>query len=316
MTESHDDHHGHIQLQYQPALPIPNGKVCLWLFLSTEIMFFAGLIGTYIVLRFGAPTGTWPLPHDVHVTEWIGALNTFILICSSVTIVLALEAAKKDKPAAARNWLALTLVLGTAFLGWKAYEYQSKFSHGIYPGKPHSLLYERADIYYLSAVRQRLNELQSHYDGIRAAGERDLTEEEAARLELVADLRKNMVQWTEKAVAKSDNAIERQRMMQNLAYHVYPLHRYEGMLGIHHDEEGHAHGAYWDDEKKALTKQQGELKSQLAQKESQLKGLGDSAEDQALKASLNKEIPALESQVAAVEGRLELTKTLPCHVPK
>ena len=50
----HDDHHGHIQLEYEPCLPLRNGKVCLWLFLSTEIMFFAGLIGTYIVLRFGA----------------------------------------------------------------------------------------------------------------------------------------------------------------------------------------------------------------------------------------------------------------------
>ncbi len=51
--EHHDDHdsgHGHIKLEYQPALPIPNGKLCLWLFLSTEIMFFAGLIGTYITL--------------------------------------------------------------------------------------------------------------------------------------------------------------------------------------------------------------------------------------------------------------------------
>ena len=66
MTDSHsnaDSHgHGHVHLVYQPALPIANGKCCLWLFLSTEIMFFAGLIGTYIVLRFGAPAGTWPLP--------------------------------------------------------------------------------------------------------------------------------------------------------------------------------------------------------------------------------------------------------------
>ena len=74
----HDDHHGHIQLEYQPALPINNGKVILWLFLSTEIMFFAGLIGTYIVLRFGAPT--WPAPHDVHIEEFLGAINTFCLI--------------------------------------------------------------------------------------------------------------------------------------------------------------------------------------------------------------------------------------------
>ena len=54
----HDDHHGHLQLEYEEALPINNGKVCLWLFLSTEIMFFAGLIGTYIVLRFGSPGDT------------------------------------------------------------------------------------------------------------------------------------------------------------------------------------------------------------------------------------------------------------------
>ncbi len=49
--------HSAPQFEYQPALPIPNGKTCLWLFLSTEIMFFAGLIGTYIVLRFGAVPG-------------------------------------------------------------------------------------------------------------------------------------------------------------------------------------------------------------------------------------------------------------------
>ena len=88
------DSHGP-KFSYQPALPIPNGKTCLWLFLSTEIMFFAGLIGTYIVLRFGAVA--WPAPHDVHLSEPIGAFNTFVLICSSVTVVLALEAAKLNQ---------------------------------------------------------------------------------------------------------------------------------------------------------------------------------------------------------------------------
>ena len=43
---AHADHgHGHIQLEYQPALPLRNGKLFMWLFLSTEIMFFAALIG-------------------------------------------------------------------------------------------------------------------------------------------------------------------------------------------------------------------------------------------------------------------------------
>src|ERR1700712_5692138 len=107
------DSHGS-KFSYQPALPIPNGKTCLWLFLSTEIMFFAGLIGTYIVLRFGAIA--WPAPHDVHLSEPIGAFNTFVLICSSVTIVLALEAAKSNKASKAKAWIVLTLLLGGVFL--------------------------------------------------------------------------------------------------------------------------------------------------------------------------------------------------------
>ena len=86
----HDPHSG---FQYQPALPIPNGKTCVWLFLSTEIMFFAGLIGAYIVLRFGS--AAWPSTHDVHLVEYLGAINTAVLICSSITVVLALEAAKE-----------------------------------------------------------------------------------------------------------------------------------------------------------------------------------------------------------------------------
>ena len=116
----------------------------MWLFLSTEIMFFTALIGTYIVLRFGAPEGTWPTPHEVHVVEWLGSLNTFVLICSSVTIVFALEAARHDAPAKAKRWILLTLLLGTAFLGIKGVEYVSKFEHGIHPNFPRSGRWARA----------------------------------------------------------------------------------------------------------------------------------------------------------------------------
>ena len=156
-SDHHDDHgHGHLQLEYQPSLPIPNGKVILWLFLSTEIMFFAGLIGTFIVLRYGAPPGTWPTPHDVHLVEGIGAFNTFVLICSSVTIVLSLEAARANKAGPAKMWFSLTFLLGCVFLGVKGYEYKAKFDHGIYPKKPRSQIYEKADLYYVAAVRKQL----------------------------------------------------------------------------------------------------------------------------------------------------------------
>lgn len=223
MSDSHE--HGHIHLEYQPALPIPNGKVCLWLFLSTEIMFFAGLIGTYIVLRFGAPAGTWPAPEDVHVVEWMGGLNTAVLIFSSVSIVLALEAARSNNASMAKTWLAVTLGLGTVFLGVKAVEYNSKFKHGIYPQKPHSLIYEKSDIYYVQAVRERLKQLYTDLDAKRAEGQ--LSETEQERLDLVVELQQNLVRWTENAAAKTDNEIVRQGAMTTMSYFIYPLTRDE-----------------------------------------------------------------------------------------
>jgi cytochrome c oxidase subunit 3 len=158
-AHGHDGHgggHGHITLQYQPGLPLSRGKLIMWLFLSTEIMFFAALLGSYVVLRFGAPV--WPKPHHVHLSEPIGAFNTFVLICSSVTIVLALEAARANKSRQAKNWMLATLLLGSLFLGVKGYEYAAKFSHGIYPAQPHGLIYDKPDLYYGSAVRARLGE--------------------------------------------------------------------------------------------------------------------------------------------------------------
>ncbi len=153
----HDDHghHGPV-LQYQPGLPLSRGKLIMWLFLSTEIMFFAALLGSYVVLRFGA--AVWPKPHHVHLSEPIGALNTFVLICSSVTVVLALEAARANKRSLAKLWMLATLLLGSLFLGIKGYEYSAKFSHGIYPAAPRGMIYERPDLYYGSAVRARLGE--------------------------------------------------------------------------------------------------------------------------------------------------------------
>lgn len=154
--DGHHGGHGHLKLQYQPGLPLSRGKLIMWLFLSTEIMFFAALLGSYIVLRFGA--AVWPKPHHVHLSEPIGAFNTFVLICSSVTVVLALEAARANKTGLAKIWMLATLLLGTLFLGVKGYEYQAKFSHGIYPAAPHGQIYERPDLYYGSAVRARLGE--------------------------------------------------------------------------------------------------------------------------------------------------------------
>jgi cytochrome c oxidase subunit 3 len=129
------------------GLPLPHGKLAVWLFLVTEIMFFTALIGTYILLRNSSTSIprrdddgkiqwlAWPKPHEVHLIEWVGAVNTFVLICSSVTVVLAHYSLHKRNTKRAIQYVAVTLLLGTTFLVIKAFEYKSKFDHDILPGR-------------------------------------------------------------------------------------------------------------------------------------------------------------------------------------
>ena len=214
--------HGHVHLQYQPALPLNNGKLCLWLFLSTEIMFFAGLIGTYIVLRFGAPT--WPAPHDVHIEEILGAINTFFLICSSVTIVLCMEYARRNQAAMAKMLLWVTFGFGVVFLLIKGYEYNSKFAHGIYPMKPHSLMYEKPDVNYAAAVRATLNDKAAEFAAIEATEGASLTEDQQHQKEVVDTLQKGLVGWAEQVAATAETEAERQGALDFLAGVIYHRH--------------------------------------------------------------------------------------------
>ncbi|HEY1600146.1 MAG TPA: heme-copper oxidase subunit III [Pirellulales bacterium] len=183
-TDAPHGHAQHLKLQYQPGLPLPNGKLFMWLFLSTEIMFFAALIGVYIVIRFGAPD--WPATHDVHLSEPIGAFNTFVLICSSVSIVLALESARANKSGLAKVWMLITLALGCVFLGVKGYEYNAKFSHGIYPATPRSRIHERADLDFGSAARVRL---QTIIEPLAKIPAETLSKEEADQLVLAKKIK-------------------------------------------------------------------------------------------------------------------------------
>lgn len=242
-----DEHHDHIQLEYHPGLPMPNGKTCMWLFLSTEIMFFAGLIGTYIVLRFGAPA--WPLPHEVHLSEPIGAFNTFVLICSSVSVVLALEAARLNHVGRAKGWIALTLVLGTLFLGVKAYEYQAKFAHGIYPQKPHSLIYEKPDLAYASRVRQSLEAHQ-----LRLSQAEDPSEEQLEQLAVTGTLLRHFARPAELSAAQSGNQ-DGQLVLDRLAIAIMP------------------HGEQMEIEKKLLQKEQAALQERRSAIDAQLQPL-------------------------------------------
>jgi cytochrome c oxidase subunit 3 len=138
--------------------PVPTGKLAMWIFLATEIMFFTGLIGTYIILRNGTPTQEekWPIPEQVHLKEWLGAFNTFVLICSSVTVVLAHFALGKGNVKRATQYVGVTLALGCVFLVVKAVEYYSKYDHQILPGHVYDRLDGRRGTQYVRKVRGEL----------------------------------------------------------------------------------------------------------------------------------------------------------------
>lgn len=309
---SHDAHgHAAIKLQYQPSLPLGNGKLCLWLFLSTEIMFFAGLIGTYIVLRFGAPPGTWPAPHDVHLVELIGAINTFVLLMSSVTIVLALESARNNSAGTAKAWMVATFILGSIFLGVKAYEYKEKFRHGIYPSKPHSSIYDKADLYYLQACRQRLEGIQKNLTDLKATSPDSFSEESADQLKHCEDVLNHLVKFSEQTAASTTDVLRQQRAMEIVASAIYPRQ---------HSSNSYEHlTEYLAAEKPELSQERQELVgrvSEMRSEETALKekaGSGSDAEKAEAKAKQDLvagQITATNTRIAAIDGRLAFHKTL------
>ena len=111
------------------------GKLAMWIFLVTDAMSFSGFLLAYAVLR---STMDWPVPAD-HLGINLSGFATFILICSSVSMVLSIDGCKNKDRKAMLNWLLVTIGGGVIFLGIQAYEYThlvhmgmtlSKFLHG------------------------------------------------------------------------------------------------------------------------------------------------------------------------------------------
>jgi heme/copper-type cytochrome/quinol oxidase subunit 3 len=108
-----------------------NEKLGMWIFLLSEIMFFTALIGSYIILRFSHPEA-WAKPGAV-LNIPVTATNTFLLICSSVTMVKAYASAADGNQKMLRVWLVLTVLIGATFVGIQAYEYTHLIEKGFVP---------------------------------------------------------------------------------------------------------------------------------------------------------------------------------------
>jgi len=105
----------------------------MWVFLCTEILFFGGLFMAYLVYRHASPEGFQEASHAL--SRFWGTTNTLVLICSSLTMALAVRAAQTSRPRKTQvGWLLATMVFGIGFLGIKAIEYYDKFVDHHVPG--------------------------------------------------------------------------------------------------------------------------------------------------------------------------------------
>ncbi|MGE3958285.1 MAG: heme-copper oxidase subunit III [Vicinamibacterales bacterium] len=117
-------------VEARPDTGLYNGRLGIWLFLASEVMLFAGLFSSYVLLRTGA--AEWPR-HVLPVG--MATLNTAILIMSSMTMVMAWTSLKVRDWSKHRMFLGLTVLLGMIFLGIKLLEYREHIAAGELPGR-------------------------------------------------------------------------------------------------------------------------------------------------------------------------------------
>ncbi|HEX6060070.1 MAG TPA: cytochrome c oxidase subunit 3 [Gemmatimonadaceae bacterium] len=117
----------------EPGAGVYNEKLGMWVFLGSEVMFFTALIGAYIILRVAHPE-SWAPPGEV-LNVPVTAVNTFLLICSSVTMVKAFAAAQHGRQRPMRLWLLATVLIGASFVGVQVYEYAELVGHGFVPSE-------------------------------------------------------------------------------------------------------------------------------------------------------------------------------------
>jgi heme/copper-type cytochrome/quinol oxidase subunit 3 len=123
----HDDRqvgHG----PHHTSTGLSNNKLAMWLFLGSECLLFGGLISTYMLYRGrhsaeGGPDQYWDIPFT--------SASSFVLLMSSLTMVLAVTAAKRRDERNTRLWLTVTAVLGSLFVAGQVYEFTTFYREGL-----------------------------------------------------------------------------------------------------------------------------------------------------------------------------------------
>ena len=116
------------EVQHHSSTGIDNRKLLMWIFLASECLFFGSLISTYLIFKGDSISGPTPAEVlDIPVTS----TSTFVLLMSSLTMVLAVFGAQHGRPGLMKAMILATMVLGLAFLGFQVYEFRSFGNEGL-----------------------------------------------------------------------------------------------------------------------------------------------------------------------------------------
>ena len=129
---SHAHGHDHGVTVHKHPSDFEGAKIAMWLFLFTEILLFGGLFILYAVYRAKFSVDFHTAGYEL--SKFLGAVNTLVLLTSSLTVVIGIEALQRGKMRLANWMVGLTIVAGGIFMVNKYFEWSAKFHHGIYPG--------------------------------------------------------------------------------------------------------------------------------------------------------------------------------------
>ena len=118
----------HAEIQHETSTGLDNTKLAMWAFLGSECLFFGSLISTYLLYRSRAGTG--PTPAEIYDIPYT-SVSSFVLLMSSLTMVLALAAIQRGDHRGLRIWLLATAFLGMTFIGGQIYEFTTFYEEGL-----------------------------------------------------------------------------------------------------------------------------------------------------------------------------------------
>ena len=113
---------------FSTSTGLSNEKLGMWVFLSSECLLFGALISTYLLLHDKSVSG--PTPEDVFDIPFT-SVSSFVLLMSSLTMVLAVSAITRGDHSRSRLWLTTTALLGAIFIGGQVYEFTSFYREGL-----------------------------------------------------------------------------------------------------------------------------------------------------------------------------------------